>query len=225
VSKYAIIVTPKVLLREGITSLLQDSPYKVVAAAAGPAGLAELPYPKERPMLAIIGVDRQDETLHETAESVRLLRSLVPDAKVMLVLETNGAVDLQRLLGLSPDACIFDVASRDILFKTVELTLLNQRVFVLPATTMVDDRAVKPLLTSESFSPTINDWAQLSPRERQVAICLAKGNSNKVIARLCKITESTVKAHLKAILRKTRLQNRTQAAVWAIQHGFADERQ
>jgi two-component system, NarL family, nitrate/nitrite response regulator NarL len=220
VNKYAIIVTPKVLLREEIASLLQDTPYKVVAAIAGPAQLHELPFPEGRPLLAIVGVDWQNGTPHETAESVRLLRSFVPDAKVMLVLETSELIDLQRFFALSPDACIFNVPSRDILLKTVELALLNQRVFVLPAAAAVDDEVSKPLLSSGSSSPTINDRDQLSPRERQVAICLAQGKSNKGIARLCKISEATVKVHLKAILRKTRLKNRTQAAVWAIRHGF-----
>jgi DNA-binding NarL/FixJ family response regulator len=45
---------------------------------------------------------------------------------------------------------------------------------------------------------------------------------NKVIARLCHISEATVKVHLKAILRKTNARNRTQAAIWAIEHGLAD---
>jgi two-component system nitrate/nitrite response regulator NarL len=63
---------------------------------------------------------------------------------------------------------------------------------------------------------------QLSHRERQVLICLSRGGSNKVIARLCHISEATVKVHLKAILRKTNARNRTQAAVWAIEHGVAD---
>jgi two-component system, NarL family, nitrate/nitrite response regulator NarL len=94
------------------------------------------------------------------------------------------------------------------------------RLFDCAAT--VDDEVSKPLLSSES-SPTINDRDQLSPRERQVAICLAQGKSNKTIAGLCKISEATVKVHLKAILRKTRLKNRTQAAVWAIRHGFGDD--
>ncbi len=222
-SKYAIIVTPNVLLREGIASLLHDTPYKVVATASTPTELQEVPFPKGRPKLAIVGVDWQNGTLHETAESVRLLRSSFPDAKVMLVLETNELIDLQRILALSPDACIFNVPSRDILLKTVELTLLNQRVFVLPAAATVDDEVSKPLLSSESSSPTINDRDQLSPRERQVANCLAQGKSNKGIARLCKISEATVKVHLKAILRKTRLKNRTQVAVWAIRHGFGDD--
>ncbi len=47
---------------------------------------------------------------------------------------------------------------------------------------------------------------------------LMQGASNKVIARTMVITESTVKVHMKAILRKLRLQNRTQAAIWARNH-------
>src|SRR5262249_37545279 len=148
----------------------------------------KVPYPMGQPLLAIVGVYWQDGTLHETAESVRLLRSLVPSAKVILVLETNGPMDLQRVLALSPDACIFDVVSRDILLKTVELTLLNQRMFVLPVAATVDDKVIEPLPTSEPSSPTINDRAQLSPRERDVAIGLAQGKSNKAIARLCNIS-------------------------------------
>ena len=45
-----------------------------------------------------------------------------------------------------------------------------------------------------------------------------KGESNKVIARKLDITEATIKAHVKAILRKTGAANRTQAAMWASQH-------
>jgi two-component system, NarL family, nitrate/nitrite response regulator NarL len=215
VSKYAIIVTPNILLREGIASLLHDT-YNV-ATAAGPAELHEFPFPKGQLTLAIVGADCQNGILRETAESIHLLRSSASDAKVVLVLETSGPIDLQSILTLSPDACIFNLPSRDILLKTVELALLEQRVFVLPHAATADDHVSKPLLPAESSRD------QLSPRECQVANCLAHGKSNKLIARLCEISEATVKAHLKAILRKTRLKNRTQAAVWAIQHGFGDD--
>jgi Bacterial regulatory proteins, luxR family len=50
---------------------------------------------------------------------------------------------------------------------------------------------------------------------RHRAIRPTEGASNKIIARKLVITESTVKVHMKAILRKLRLQNRTQAAIWA----------
>jgi len=58
----------------------------------------------------------------------------------------------------------------------------------------------------------------LSRRELLILRSLTEGASNKVIARKLVITESTVKVHMKAILRKLRLQNRTQAALWARTH-------
>jgi DNA-binding NarL/FixJ family response regulator len=62
----------------------------------------------------------------------------------------------------------------------------------------------------------------LTPRQCQVLKWLAQAKSNKAIGRLVNLSESTVKAHLNAILRKTNTQNRTQAAIWAIKHGFGD---
>ena len=57
---------------------------------------------------------------------------------------------------------------------------------------------------------------QLSPRECDILAELVKGSPNKIIARQCNISEATVKVHLKAILRKIRVVNRTQAAIWAM---------
>src|SRR5260370_41098259 len=56
----------------------------------------------------------------------------------------------------------------------------------------------------------------LSAQERRILQYLVEGNSNKVIARKIDIAEATVKVHLKAILRKTKVHNRTQAAIWAV---------
>jgi len=62
--------------------------------------------------------------------------------------------------------------------------------------------------------------SRLSEREVQVLIGLVKGHANKVIARTCDITEATVKVHVKSILRKIQVANRTQAATWALEHGY-----
>jgi two-component system nitrate/nitrite response regulator NarL len=59
----------------------------------------------------------------------------------------------------------------------------------------------------------------LSPREKAILSCLIEGNSNKCIARKIDIAEATVKVHVKAILRKIRVQNRTQAAIWGMNNG------
>ncbi|MGC2074916.1 MAG: response regulator transcription factor [Xanthobacteraceae bacterium] len=109
---------------------------------------------------------------------------------------------------------------------------MGQQIFVL-------DRPIKALpnggddaqcpertLSSESgnsyeFGKKTNGTL-LSHREHQVLICIAHGQSNKGIARAYDISEATVKVHLKAILRKTNAQNRTQAAIWAIEHGLVN---
>jgi two-component system, NarL family, nitrate/nitrite response regulator NarL len=65
--------------------------------------------------------------------------------------------------------------------------------------------------------------ARLSPREQGILRCLAEGGSNKVIARKMNISDATVKVHVKAILRKIGVSNRTQAAIWILNNGPAAE--
>jgi two-component system nitrate/nitrite response regulator NarL len=174
--------------------------------------------------LAIVGIELQNANLAHAAESIRLLRSSFSDGKVVLVGETDKSLDLQRLLPLSPDACIFTLQSRDTLIKVLELIFMDQHVFVCAKSIATVEQHLdggEP----ERISPPYNfyelgDNQSLSPRESQILTSLAQGKSNKLIARVCHISEATVKAHLKAILRKTRAHNRTQAAIWAIQHGF-----
>jgi two-component system, NarL family, nitrate/nitrite response regulator NarL len=62
---------------------------------------------------------------------------------------------------------------------------------------------------------------RLSEREAQILNGLVQGHANKVIARSCDISEATVKVHMKSILRKIHVANRTQAAVWALEHGHS----
>jgi two-component system nitrate/nitrite response regulator NarL len=217
-------VTPSVLLREGIVSVLQNTHYKVVATAAGPAELPRVPCSKGQASLAVLGVDTGNGNLDEIGKSIRLLRSLMPDCKVALIVEANAPIDPQRVLALSPDACIFNLGSRDTLIKILELTFMDQRVFVLSDSMAmtVSNPAVKTAGNTNDVPNPAGASPTLSPRERQILVSLAEGRSNKGIARLYNLSEATVKVHLKAILRKTKTHNRTQAAIWAIQRGFVD---
>jgi two-component system nitrate/nitrite response regulator NarL len=58
----------------------------------------------------------------------------------------------------------------------------------------------------------------LSTRQAAILQALIDGTPNKVIAQQLKLSEATVKLHVKAVLRKINVRNRTQAAVWAIKH-------
>lgn len=80
----------------------------------------------------------------------------------------------------------------------------------------LETRSVPSCMTDEAESGGAGQAVpSLSRRETLILRMLMQGASNKVIARNLVITESTVKVHMKAILRKLRLQNRTQAAIWA----------
>ena len=61
----------------------------------------------------------------------------------------------------------------------------------------------------------------LTAREREVLAGIADGKSNREIARLLRVSEKTVKAHVSAVLAKLGVQDRTQAAVYAVRHGGA----
>jgi len=80
-------------------------------------------------------------------------------------------------------------------------------------------RALPGVATEPSDESQNGDVARdLSRREMLILRTLMEGESNKGIALRLVITESTVKVHMKAIMRKLRLQNRTQAAIWARDH-------
>jgi len=65
---------------------------------------------------------------------------------------------------------------------------------------------------------------KLTPREREIIAMLARGVSNKEIARALDLAESTVKIHVQGILRKLNLTSRVQAAVYAVEHGLVTEK-
>jgi DNA-binding CsgD family transcriptional regulator len=62
-------------------------------------------------------------------------------------------------------------------------------------------------------------WVAVGTREKCVLRYLVEGHSSKLIALKIDVAEATVKVHVKAILRKIQVLNRTQAAMWAINHG------
>jgi DNA-binding NarL/FixJ family response regulator len=67
--------------------------------------------------------------------------------------------------------------------------------------------------TDSVFSP-------LTPREVEILDCVARGNSNKEIASILGISDQTVKNHITSILRKLQVNDRTQAVIYALRHGW-----
>ena len=78
-------------------------------------------------------------------------------------------------------------------------------------------KAARALLTARAE----RERAELSDREREVLRCVAEGKPNKVIARELGISEKTVKAHLTRVFQQLGVTDRTQAALWAREHGLS----
>ncbi len=73
------------------------------------------------------------------------------------------------------------------------------------------------IVVEQEVAPDLR-FARLSDREQAILVHLTQGASNKHIARELNVAEATVKTHIKSLLRKIRVSNRTQAAMWAIGH-------
>lgn len=110
--------------------------------------------------------------------------------------------------------------SCDPLAGALRLTALGEKV--LPSQ-MAGSLASAPSCAISRRWDTGATGTNLSAREVDILRCLVDGEPNKVISRRLSIADATVKVHIKAILRKLRVRNRTQAAIWAVGRGLTAE--
>ena len=92
----------------------------------------------------------------------------------------------------------------------------------LPIAAVVTSEEARNDASDGSFSIRVRHG--LSEREEQVLRDLVRGLPNKMIARKRDMAEATVKVHMKSILRKLRVANRTQGAIWAVENGYGADR-
>jgi two-component system nitrate/nitrite response regulator NarL len=149
---------------------------------------------------------------------LRRLRRVGQPARLIVLAPRVDDATLLASLEAEVDAYLCKTASFETLSRALAVIRLGEAVFPPRAFDLWDSHLQAPVTPDEG---TEDGTAELSPRERQILGYLVAGLSNKVIARRLDITESTVKMHFKNLMRKTNAQNRTQAAVWAIQRGLA----
>jgi two-component system nitrate/nitrite response regulator NarL len=179
----------------------------------------------------LIGVSFYDSTINDL---MRRVTTAAPGVKPVVLAAYHTPNDI--VAALKAGACGFlhqDISAEQLL-KSLELIGYGQAVVhrdcpmgQLASGTAVANGETKehgvdsdPLsAASPSGGTSEDDLVQgLSRRELLILRMLTQGASNKIIALKLMITESTVKVHMKAILRKLRLENRTQAAMWARNH-------
>jgi two-component system nitrate/nitrite response regulator NarL len=193
---------------EGLKHILNNTDFRIIASAStvDELDLHSLPWNRKPLFILDAGDDAQ-----EAIRQVERCKRLCPDASVAVLTRANAIADLALLFEVGANACFLKDVSTPTLLKSLELVMAG--LTLLPSGVLSLTRARK-----DASPPTERGAPRLSLQEQRVLEGLVEGRCNKVIARELGIAEATVKVHVKAILSKTGLRNRTQAATWAISH-------
>lgn len=218
------IVEPSRLFREGLQKLLCGSPFAVVSAGGSAAETFESAGGASAD-LVILGPGTGGEAEMEV-DWVCTHQPAPHRPRFVLLSDALEPARLRRAAAAGVDAVLSQDISGEVLRRSLDLVMLGQQLFpaVLahaqsecvpaPRAGLIPfpvPGAARPQAPQAERTPRPN----LSERETQILCCLAGGMSNKAIARELRIQEATVKAHVKALLRKIGAANRTQAAIWA----------
>ena len=186
------------------------------------------------PKLVILGALPAEKVT--TAASC--IRELWPETKIVLLFERASSTDYQNWQASEIDGCIPLSVSTDVLIGTLQRILdgdlkillqeaASRSVIALPSARL----PIAPVVTNEearngafdgSFSIRVRHG--LSEREEQILRERGKGTWKQDHRPELDIAEATVKVHMKSVLRKIRVANRTQAAIWALENGYAADR-
>jgi two-component system, NarL family, nitrate/nitrite response regulator NarL len=206
------------LLRSGLQQVLQGTPFVLTraASAADPGWLQHLP---QEPALIIIDANR---SVDRSLQMVSQVRERHPTVRIVALADQFDLSIVRQLQEAGVTGFCLAAKSHDVLIRSLELVTLGETVVPFEVLRSVMDQAPQDQgqpLQDNAAEPKLADLTgcKLSLREAEILGCLREGAPNKVIARKLDITEATIKVHVKAILRKLGLANRTQAAMWASQ--------
>jgi two-component system nitrate/nitrite response regulator NarL len=150
-------------------------------------------------------------------KTVSALRQTLTNARIVVLGNSERPQILLECFSAGVDGCLLRDISGAALVESLDLILLGERVF--PAQLLTMAMRGDTSFGTRRTSPAVSE-ARLSERELHILRYLVSGYANKVIANRLDVTEATVKVHLKSILRKIKAQNRTQAAIWALNQGL-----
>jgi DNA-binding NarL/FixJ family response regulator len=207
-----IIAEDLAILREGLAGLLADRGHEVCAAVGDGAALIEA-VARHRPDVAVVDVRMPPGFTDEGLRAAIELRARHPGTGVLVFSQYVETRYAARLVADDPGGVGYLLKDR--VGDVDEFVTALERVAA--GGTALDPEVVRLLLRSSHHAA--GGVASLTAREREVLALIADGRSNREIARLLRLSEKTVKAHVSSVLAKLGVQDRTQAAVYAVRHG------
>ncbi len=212
-----LVVDDHTLFRRGLIALLSQHAGVAVVGEAGDAGEAQRRAAELQPDVVLL-----DNHLPGVrgVDALPGLREAAPEARVMMLTVSEDENDLADALRAGAQGYLLKTIDGDALLRAIEACMRSESV-VSPELT---GKLVNALRTGPGTAPAASlpadALASLSPRENDIVRLIARGCSNKEIARALSIAETTVKIHVQHILRKLDLSSRVQAAVYASERGL-----
>ncbi|OHX10683.1 response regulator [Chromobacterium sphagni] len=206
-----LLVDDHTLFRSGLRALLQRQVDFVVVgeAADGLEGVKQA----ERLQPDIVLLDLDMPVMNGREALPQILDGCSQCAVLMLTVSEDGD-DLAECMRGGARGYLLKNIDADFLLDSIRRAVDGDSVLSPEMTAKLLARLRQPAQPVK-----LNELDALTPRERETLGWLARGASNKEIARALALAESTVKVHVQSILRKLSLNSRVQAAVYAVEHG------
>ncbi|UWG98620.1 response regulator transcription factor [Dehalobacter sp. DCM] len=204
-----IIVDDHPLVRQGLNAVISTENDMVVAGEASNAEEAIELIRSLQPDMALIDLRLADSS---GLDVIKKCKEMVPQCKYVVLTSSVNKEDFRNADQIGVDGYILKEAFPEELISAMRLIHRGRKYY--------DPLAIEFMMKNQS-NDTIN---QLTSRELDVLLTLSEGLSNKEIAKKLIITEFTVKKHISQILAKLELADRTQAALYARDHGLCNSR-
>ena len=190
------------MIRTAISSVIENEPQLEMVGTAINGHQAVKLFDKYNPDITLMDLNMP---IMSGFEAISIIRSRHPEAKIIILTNFDSDEDIQKGIDVGAMGYMIKDASPETLLETIRSVSLGNKY--IPEQLMNKIRQRKHL-------------PSLSPRELNVIELMKNGKSNRAIGVELGITESTVKSHVKNILIKLGVSDRTQAVTFALQRGI-----
>lgn len=215
------LVSESNLFRAGLKHILAGSEFDVAFEAGS---LSELDFDEicrnGDDACETLVLVRKPPDIRTIEPEIVQLKQRLRDCRTVVLAGSLATEQMAISFAAGTDGYLLEEISSEALLESLTLVMLGEKVFPSRLAAMLSG-ASHAAAPSQAQSLSLIDDDLLSRRELDVVQRLAGGMSNKLIARELEISEATVKVHLKSILKKLGVTNRTQAAIWALNKGVA----
>jgi DNA-binding NarL/FixJ family response regulator len=190
------------VVRMGIIALVNTEPDMEVVGEAADGNQAVDMFQRLHPNLVLMDLRMPAK---DGIAATKEIRNAHPHARVLMLTTYDGDTDIHRAIEAGAHGYVLKNSTGDKLIPALRAVAAGEK--------WIPKEIASRLAARKMFE-------ELTPRELQVLQQMAKGLANKEIGDVLKITEHTVKDHLKSILGKLRVADRTEAVTVALQRGI-----